>query len=49
MDKNSSSKADKTPQTSSEAPFTTFILLDKCGSRTIRICVTNVLSESGSG
>ena len=28
MDKNSSLKADKTPQTSAEAPFTTFIQLD---------------------
>jgi AraC family transcriptional regulator len=28
MDKNASPKANKTPQTSSEAPFTTFIQLD---------------------
>jgi hypothetical protein len=28
MDKNASVKADKTPQTSPEAPFTTFIQLD---------------------
>jgi AraC family transcriptional regulator len=28
MDKNASPKADKTPQTSPEAPFTTFIQLD---------------------
>jgi hypothetical protein len=28
MDKNASSKVEKTPQTSAEAPFTTFIQLD---------------------
>lgn len=37
MDKNASPKADKTPETSPEAPFTTFIQLDGRSPRSIAV------------